>query len=576
MSSGILREPWPALLNIWNHLKHEILTGLGRSRAEAEHLLRIATALADAACVSKMSEVVAQECMKALGADAICVHLLKPDGYFELANETNCTEEIKTRWRRFPKDMIPLTDLSHPQNWVFHGSAEELKNKFPEVAETVERTGRQTFAYALLVVNNQVTGLLGYSYKRKKVRPVGHTFLLTLINLCAQSLERARLTEEEQSARAAAEAANRAKTDFLANISHEIRTPLGVVQGFADLLYEEPDLDPKYRYWISIIRRNTRQLNSLIGDVLDITKIEADKLEIESLCFPLQEWLHDTITTAEFKAREKGTEIEFKVGDVPKMIKSDPTRLRQILLNLIGNAIKFTPEGKVRVDIESSGPHLQFTITDTGIGIAPEFQEHVFDPFMQADSSTQRMFGGTGLGLPISKRLAIALGGELKLVESAPGRGSTFSFYIPIEPPISSEEKKVTLRRATQPRSQRLSGIKVLLVEDSPDNQYLLNQMLSMEGAQVDIAASGPEGIKRALSGTYHVVLMDIQMPGMDGFQAVRELRDHGYKRPIAALTAHAIRTEMDKPELAGFDDYLTKPIDRPTLINTVARLSRI
>ncbi|MGZ3723650.1 MAG: ATP-binding protein, partial [Bdellovibrionales bacterium] len=329
----------------------------------------------------------------------------------------------------------------------------------------------------------------------------------------------------------------------------------------------------------SVIRRNTQQLTGLVGEVLDISKIEAEKIEIESIEFSLPELLDDVRTTAEFKASEKGIQLLFENSGIPDWIRSDPTRLRQVLVNLIGNAIKFTVQGHVKVRVSYTlSSQFQVEVRDTGIGISEENQNSVFEPFIQADTSTRRRFGGTGLGLTISKRLAQALGGDVYLKESIPGKGSTFCFFMDcerVESPdlTSSEAGGVHGSYGNKAGNHELAGLRILLVEDSLDNQDLICSLLVREGAIVEVADTGSSGVKKALSKYYNVVLMDIQMPGLDGHQAVAHLRAQGYNRPIAALTAHVLSSERQKSLREGFDDYLTKPIDRGRLIRSLKRL---
>lgn len=555
---------------IMNVTQHDRLRGdLYDAQSEIDLLLRIATALAKSVSLDEMVRLVTDECLRALKADAICVYLLRSSDIFEMVEHRGCTAEFCKEWHFISKKTFPELNEKDPFKSFFFGSATSFKSAVPSARKLVERSGRAAIAYAPLCVDQRMIGLLGFSYNRMPESPLKRTFTLTLTNLCAQAIDRARISELERSARREAEAANRAKSDFLANMSHEIRTPIGIIQGYADLFCNCGELPEKQRQWSAMIRRNARQLNAVIGEVLDISKIEADKLDIERIPFSLEELLQDVQAMAAFKAEKARIRLEFVVRNLPRFIEGDPTRLKQILINLIGNAVKFTRAGSVRVDISRQDNVLQFIVKDTGIGIPPIHQERIFEPFNQADYSTKRNFGGTGLGLSISKRLANALGGDVTLEKSEPGVGSVFVFTMPYH--LSSTP--VPPRDLCE-EIEDLQGLRVLLVEDSIDNQELISLLLSDAGASVDVADGAVKGIQLAMKNPYDVILMDIQMPDLDGHEAVARLRKDGYHRPIAALTANAVRTEKEHSLRHGFDDYLTKPIDIPLLIRAVKRLS--
>lgn len=391
-----------------------------------------------------------------------------------------------------------------------------------------------------------------------------------------------KMSEELQQAKNVAEDANRTKTAFLANVSHELRTPLGAILGFAELL-KDPLLRKEEREeFIETIIRNGKQLSELIGEVLDLGKIEAGKVDIERIKIDLQRFIHETADSLAVKAREKDIELELAWGeDLPQQIESDPLRLRQILFNIIGNSIKFTDRGFVQVKVEkmslqgSKPQKISISVRDSGRGIPYDAQDLIFQPFTQADSSTTRKYGGTGLGLAISRKLARLLGGDVVLKESEPGQGSLFvitfeAFPVSRVAPLQLTESSE--KQAQSKGASRLAGIQVLLAEDSADNQLLVKRMLQKEGAKVEIAGNGRDAVQRALSGHYDVVLMDIQMPLMDGYDATRELRRQGYRGAIVALTAHAMSDERMKSIEAGCDDHLTKPLSTPRLLSTVEK----
>jgi signal transduction histidine kinase/CheY-like chemotaxis protein len=406
---------------------------------------------------------------------------------------------------------------------------------------------------------------------------------------CAQRRflrEQERSREELLHAKRAAEAASRAKSNFLANMSHEIRTPMTAILGFSDLLLSGTGWDKEQREFLEAIRRNGQALLELINDILDLSKIEAGKMNVKRIDCTVDQVLDELLSAVSVRAREKGLALEVKYdGPVPERIHTDPRRLRQILINLVGNAIKFTDHGSVRIGV-ALVPHvngnrlLQFAVSDTGIGIRRDKINTLFRPFVQADSSTTRRFGGTGLGLAISRRLAVSLGGDVN-VESEPGRGSTFR--VTVDPGLLQGVRLVETR---QPRESPapcmaidgppLSG-RVLLAEDTPDLQRLTGYLLRRWGLMVDVADNGREACVLALRSLeeerpYGLILMDMQMPEMDGYEATRALRERGWRWPIVALTAHAMVGDLEKCLAEGCDAYLNKPLDRFRLRELLAQ----
>lgn len=383
-----------------------------------------------------------------------------------------------------------------------------------------------------------------------------------------------------------AEAASRAKSQFLANMSHEIRTPLGAMLGFAELLNHSSLPDPERDNCLETIVRNGRLLARLIDDILDFSKIEAGRIEVERIPVSIDDLLSDLESMLTLKAQEKGIQLVFhRVGEkLPAFIESDPTRLRQILINVIGNAIKFTENGSVEITVEMRGDsslqRLAFTIKDTGCGLSVDEAKRLFQPFTQADSSTTRRFGGTGLGLTIARQLARILGGDVTLLESELERGSCFLVEIAARPArVASTNPIAKVPASTLKdffRTRILNGVRVLVVDDSRDIVSLMHRILTLAGADVLSASDGIGALRILEEHEFDVILMDIQMPDMDGCETVMRLRSQGYRRPIIALTAHTVKDELDRCIAAGFSAHLSKLVDHEELIQTLLYFAKI
>lgn len=418
----------------------------------------------------------------------------------------------------------------------------------------------------------------------------GNGDVVAWLGTCTDIHERKLIEHKLVEARMEADAANRAKTNFLANMSHEIRTPLNSIMGFAELMEGAKMNEAEFDKSLATIRRNGHQLIKIIDEILDISKVEAGRLEIERAEFDLHTLISEVQALMEIQAREKGLTLEFNcVCDIPARIETDSLRLRQVLVNILGNAIKFTANGKVSAaidwlkDVGRDSGRLTIAITDSGVGIDPDQANRLFQPFQQVDSSTTRKFGGTGLGLALSRRLARALDGDVYLKESGEGRGSTFVIELNTKffgeggtfNKIRDISETLLVEPVLKPKGEIkpiLQNVRVLVVDDAADNRTLLSRFLASAGADVQTATNGQEGIDKAMSDEFAVVLMDIQMPNVDGYEATLHLRSNGYKRPIIALTAHALKEEREKSLKAGCDDHLTKPIDKTTLISQVAK----
>ncbi len=382
-----------------------------------------------------------------------------------------------------------------------------------------------------------------------------------------------------------AQAASASKSAFLANMSHELRTPMTAILGFVELLIgslkHSENLDAA-----QTIQRNGEHLLNLINDILDLSKIEAGKVTTESIVTSPETLLREVLSLMQVRAMAKNLQLELELdGPVPAAIRTDPLRLRQVLMNLIGNAIKFTEVGGVRVVLRQGTsihrpPKLRFEVHDTGVGLTRQQIDTLFEPFTQADSSTTRKYGGTGLGLTISKRLAELLGGTID-VRSEPGVGSVFGIELAYEVSelpsvVSAGSHAAHDLPKTMDQSTCCENLQVLLAEDGPDNQRLISFLLRKAGAQVTVVEHGQaalEAVEEALVAgrEFDIILMDMQMPVMDGYTATQRLRSQGYARPIVALTAHAMNGDRERCLAAGCDDYATKPINRAKLLGLIA-----
>lgn len=456
----------------------------------------------------------------------------------------------------------------------------EFRPMFDVLNQTAARLGRELAKReaALVSLRQLLAGLQALPESPARSTEGDIESLTTAIGRLVAEREAGRLALEH--ARDAAEAANRAKSDFLANMSHEIRTPMNGIIGMTELALDT-ELTEEQRDYLEVVSASANALLTIINDILDFSKIEAGKLKMEHIVFDLPTLVRDSLRSIALKGEEKGLQLRCTIDpEVPELIIGDPVRVRQVLLNLLSNAVKFTHQGEVELRVirrlrpGTEGGELCISVRDTGVGIAPEAQANVFEAFSQEDTSITRKFGGTGLGLSISSRLVQLMGGTIHL-ESAKGEGSTFSFTLPCHP--ASADTQASPQAAPQFEDIEATGKRVLLVEDNRVNQIVAMKLLQKRGHTVQLAEDGQIAITTLQQEHFDLILMDMQMPVMDGLEAARRIRaleasGARPRTPIIAMTANAMKGDRERCLEAGMDDYLTKPISAEDLFDKVDR----
>lgn len=498
------------------------------------------------------------------------------------ANSMGDIEYLNQYWIRFTGKSLEQSAGLLWQESVHPRDLSEIQDKW--IASRQTQLGFEVECR----VRQEATGDYRWHILRVVPEFSGQQHLVNWIGV-ATDIHDQKLTQQELIlAKKLAEVASETKSNFLANMSHEIRTPLGIILGFSELLIDD-SISPKEKAEaIAAVRRNGQQLSKIIDEILDLSKVEAGKMDFEKTEISLIDLVRSVKGFMSLPAKEKGIHLNFKIKNkIPSSIYSNQTRLQQILVNLIGNAIKFSPKGNVKVEVafetQNGKPTLIFRVKDSGPGLTAAQIENLFQPFTQVDTSMTRKHGGTGLGLALSRRLAKALGGDISVNASKPGEGCEFVVTTASEYPENTifvdnmnlpgpAEKKAASKESDVP----LKDCNILLVEDSVDNQWVITRFLTMAGAKVDVANNGLEGVDKALGGNHDVILMDIQMPELDGYGAITELRKKGYAKPIVALTAHGMVEDKKRCLEVGSDSHLTKPIDRAVLIERLVEMQKI
>jgi PAS domain S-box-containing protein len=584
-SEGCLLHMAGTMTNITEHKHSEEAL---RYRIEMDHLINSISSRMKSTPLVEIDKVIRQtlcDIGQFLGADRGQLFQFSKNGNRESSTHEWCADGIASR----SADLQNLRTQDYP--WFNQRIRRPALVEIPSVAglsenakaeaEAYQREGIHSLVAVPIVALDTSIGYLSFLTVRED-----HCFskdqiaLLKIVGeLVSGAFERRRNAELAQ-AKEAAEAANEAKSGFLAHMSHEIRTPMNAIIGMAGLLLDTR-LSERQKKHAGILKSSAEGLLQLVDDILDFSKIEAGKLSLDLVDFHLKEVVRGAVEPLIPRASSKGIEIRFDITDTfPTYLRGDPQRLRQVLINLVGNAIKFTHRGHITViaeqeSFDDSGVCLRFTVQDSGIGIPPEAQEAIFDAFTQADSSTSRRFGGSGLGLAICQKLVHLMGGKISL-ESASGQGSTFWFTVLLKPsmmvigPPDTRQAKGQVKHRHLPKNCRL-----LLAEDNEVNQIVALSQLQTMGYRVDAVTNGLEALDALAREPYDLVLMDCQMPELDGYQTTRRIRTvqaPWRNLPIIAVTAHAMTGDREKCLAAGMNDYLSKPFKQEELMAALDR----
>jgi signal transduction histidine kinase/CheY-like chemotaxis protein/PAS domain-containing protein len=480
----------------------------------------------------------------------------------EILLESNCPQFQNLSWLNF----FPAWGDTLAKGNIIHNLASDLP---PEERRILEQQGVESVLILPLMVSASLWGFIEFENRQKNYSwdPLEVQFLNAAATAISFHLELCQIRKDILQAKDEAEQANQAKTSFLATMSHEIRTPLNAVLGMASVL-NTTSLNQKQKEYVDIIQKGGELLLTVINDILDFSKIEANRLELDLHPFRLASCVEDVIQLFQPEAQAKRLTLSAHLDpNIPPILIGDAHRLRQVLVNLVGNAIKFTEEGGVRIlvvieDIQTDKCRLQFSIQDTGIGISSNSLKCLFQPFSQLDASITRRYGGTGLGLAICRRLCQLMGGDI-CVDSTPGQGSTFFFTLEFSKGSTFPQKLTSSELDLLP-----SHLRILVVEDNLVNQKVILALLESLGYQADVASHGIEALKILKNRTYDLIFMDLQIPEMDGITTAKQIRSGSVSQPrIVAMTAHALQEVKEHCLAAGMDDYISKPIQMSDLL---------
>jgi signal transduction histidine kinase len=556
-------------------------TALRLKRTQAS--LEIARALGSARELRPILNEISQLAARACDMDRCSIYRWRQGRLIPVTSQFRDGRSDESLWRLFKG----LGALQVEQFAVF---AETIRLRTPVVVneavceqlpEALRPLGLRELLVVPLVRQDEVIGAMALDNvgaQPRPVKPLQVEMATTIASQVVLVVENASLQEETRRSLVAAQAASRAKSEFLANVSHEIRTPLNGVVGMAELLLTA-ELSAELRDSLDVIKTSAQTLRGLIDNILDLSKIEAGQLSLERLDFDLAETLDQMVRLLTPLARAKGIELQLEIAPGARgRLSGDAVRLRQILLNLVGNGIKFTAAGSVSLRVEPAeaaghaGAH-RFTVQDTGIGIAPEIQARLFEPFTQGDSSIQRRYGGTGLGLAITRRLIELMGGEIDFA-STPGEGSTFRFVLPFDRAAREPGGPAPAAVLPTPQEALRARFRILLADDNEINRLVAARQLEVLGYRFEVVNDGLEAVNALAQEPFDAVLMDCRMPVMDGYEATRRLRleAHGSKLPIIAVTASALKEDVDRCLAAGMSDYLAKPFQLADLAAVLDR----